>query len=604
VRRAAAAAAIALALAACARTGEPGAGALPAPRSAPNEPVLPIAVVPQPRAVRRLAGAYVWPAAVRIAASGDAAAAVAPLAAYLEANGVRALRVPLDARQRDAEVRVETTPPRRDLGDEGYELAASHDGVLLRAHTAAGAFYALQTLEQLSSRGGGQLRTAAAVVTDRPEYRWRGLHVDVARHFFPVPVLERLIDAAAHYKLNVLHLHLTDEGAWRLSSARYPSLASPQRYAPADVRALAAYASRRAMIVVPELDLPAHAGAARRALPRLDCGAVLCTGAAGLGFARAVLGDAAAAFGTPYVHAGVDEVPAAHAVDARRFASALAAQLAHDGRRLVVWDDTLANAVPPRAIVTVWTSRARAAALAARGADVVVASAPLYFDAAQGDPAQEPPATRYMATLREVYDAGVEPRGLATGARAHVLGAEACLWTERIATPDRLFAMAFPRTLALAEIAWTPRGGKDWDGFVARLPAQLRWLDAHGDAFRIPNVTFAVRGAAAAFDAVPGAVQSVRVRTTAPAVTIALRVPLDGAAIRYTTDGSAPAATSRAYAAPLTVLSSSAGTRVRAAAFYRGARGAATEAIVTRVAAAALRAHPSRSRSWDGLVSP
>ncbi len=261
--------------------------------------------------------------------------------------------------------------------------------------------------------------------------------------------------------------------------------------------------------------------------------------------------------------------------------------------------------------MTVWTSRRRAAALASRGTDVVVASAPLYFDAAQGDPAQEPPATRYMATLREVFDAGVAPRALGSSAREHVLGAEACVWTEHIATAGALFRMTFPRALALAEIAWAPRdavrplgASARWDDFLARLPPQLDRLAARGVAFRIPNVTFAFAGGRARFDAVPGHVQSVTVRTPAPALTLSLSVPLDAATLRYTTDGSAPTAASRRYARPFVVHAESRPLRVRTAAWYHGMRGSITEAIVVRVRSRTFGPGTPGSHSWASLVSP
>ena len=183
-----------------------------------------------------------------------------------------------------------------------------------------------------------------------------------------------------------------------------------------------------------------------------------------------------------------------------------------------------------------------------------------------------------------------------------MLGVEACVWTERIASEDRLFAMTFPRALALAEIAWTPSPARDWDGFLARVPPQLDWLAARGDAFRIPNVTFAFAGGAARFDAVPGHVQAATVRTAARVLTVSLSIPLRGATIRYTTDGSAPGAASRAYAIPFVVHVAARAMRLRAAAWYRGRRSTVAEAIVVRVPPRTLGTRGSRS--WASLVSP
>jgi hexosaminidase len=196
------------------------------------------------------------------------------------------------------------------------------------------------------------------------------------------------------------------------------------------------------------------------------------------------------------------------------------------------------------------------------------------------------------------------PRGLGATAAAHVLGAQADVWTERITTPDHLFYMTLPRGLALAENVWTPRSRKSWDAFVARLPAQLAWLDAHGYPFRIPNAVFALAGGPTVFEAVPGHVQSVRAWTVAPAVTVVMSVPLGGATIRYTTDGTAPAASSLAYRRPFTVRTGRAPVRLRAAAFLRGRHGAVSECSVARTSPAALRARRGASRSFSALVSP
>jgi hexosaminidase len=474
------------------------------------------------------------------------------------------------------------------------------------ANTPRGLFYALQTLEQISARSGGRFRSRSVAITDRPASPWRGIQLDVVRHFFSVPVIERYIDVAAHYKLNVFHWHLTDDQAWRLQSTRYPALtAGVAHYSRADVRRVVAYAARRYVTVVPEIDLPAHASAALRAYPRLACaGGTLCTNAAGLAFARTVLGEAIAEFPSPYVHAGGDEVPAPALGAQPQFTRELERFVESRGRRFAGWDDVLTPQLSPRALVTVWTSQQRAAAAAARGNDVVLATGALHFDSVQGDAVQEPSGSASMATLEQVYDYSVVPRGFSPSARAHVLGAQADVWTEHIATSDHLFFMTLPRTLALAENVWTERSRKNWDSFVARLPAQFAWLDRHGYRFRIPNAAFAVTGGPTVFEAVPGRVQAVRAWTTAGAVTIALSVPLDGAVIRYTLDATEPTASSRAYRGRFTVPVASVPVVLRAAAFWRGRAGTVSECAVVRSSTASLRTHRSASRSWRALVSP
>ena len=164
--------------------------------------------------------------------------------------------------------------------------------------------------------------------------------------------------------------------------------------------------------------------------------------------------------------------------------------------------------------------------------------------------------------------------------------------------------MTLPRELALAEIAWTPRSKKSWSSFLARLPAQFAWLEAHRYPFRIPNASFAFTGGTAIFDEVPEHVQSVEVQTAASQLTVTLSVPLARAIIRYTTDGTVPSPRSRAYRRPFTIRTGRVPIRLRAAAFLRGRRGAVIESTIARVTTAEVHAHAHASRSWAALVSP
>ncbi|GAC1581532.1 MAG: hypothetical protein NVS3B7_16630 [Candidatus Elarobacter sp.] len=555
--------------------------------------------------MRVLPGRYVWGPAVRVRAGGAGARDVAAqLRTFLAENRVAATIASAGA---DAGV-VLVTSNAADarLGAEGYVLRVRPSGVTIRANTARGLFYGLQTLQQISSRSSQGLVSQAVEIVDRPEYRWRGIHLDVARHFFAVSVIERFIGAAAHYKLNVFHWHLTDDQAWRLQSAHYPALASRgASYSAADVREVVTYAARRYVTVVPEIDMPAHTGAALRAYPRLACaGGTLCTTGAGLDFARNVLDDVTAEFPSRYVHVGGDEVPSSARAAQSRFTRALDAHLSRRGRRTVGWSEIVAPDLPPRTIVTVWTDPQLAARVAHRGNDVVVAVAPLYFDAAQGDAAQEPRASPHMSTLERVYEDVVMPDGVSARDAAHVLGAQAQLWTEHIASPDRLFRMTFPRELAFAEVVWTPRRRKTWASFLDRLPAQFAWLENHGYPFRIPNASFAISGGAAAFTAVPGHVQSVDAWTASPRLTVALRVPLEGADVRYTRDGSAPSGGSPRCRGLFFVRTGTAPIVLRAATFVRGHRGAVTTCTIRREPLRAVHAHRHASTSWSALVSP
>lgn len=492
------------------------------------------------------------------------------------------------------------SPADKGLGNEGYALSVTAQGVTAEANTRAGLFYAMQTFKQLIA--GSPAREMQ--IRDRPAYRWRGMHLDTARHFFDVATVERYIDVATHYKLNVFHWHFTDDQAWRLPVPGYPNLISGRpSYSAAQVREVVAFAARRFVTVLPEIEMPAHASAAIEAYPQFACGRsdVFCARTSTFTFLQHALAQTFDLFPGPYVHIGGDEVPLSYNEPA--FIAHIERYVGSRGRRIVGWNEILSPQLSTNAIVMAWNSMRRAADAARRGNDVVVSGWPLYFDAAQGDPMQEPRATRHVSTLNEVYSYDIVPAGLARDRRARLLGGEAALWTERVRTPQHLFYMLLPRELALAEILWTPRAQKNWPSFLSRLPAQFAWLDAQGYAFRIPNAAISVSGDGTVFTAVPGEMQSVDAWTAASRVKIAFSAPIDGT-IRYTLDGKTPAQTAPAYREPV-VVNLSPGVRldVRAATFFHGRRGAVTECRIHRVGRGTLP-RTNVSRSWSALVSP
>lgn len=482
------------------------------------------------------------------------------------------------------------------LGDEGYALSVGPRGAFALANTHAGLFYAAQTYAQLTKRAGAH----AVEIRDWPAYRWRGVHLDVARHFFDVATVERYIDVASRYKLNIFHWHLTDDQAWRLPVPAYPGLTlRGYTYTDAEIRDVVRYAARRYVTVVPEIESAAHAEAALAAYPQLGCGssAVFCESPSTFHFLADVWRHAFTLFPGEYMHVGGDEVPPEFS-DASLVAHLQPLARAH-GRRITGWSEILNPQLPKSAIVMAWDSMRRAGEAAARGNQTVVTGWPLYFDAAQGDPAQEPRATVHVSTLAEVYAWDVMPSGLAQSAKANVLGGEAALWTERIRTPAHLFYMLLPRELALAEMLWTPRTEKNWTRFVQQLPAQFDWLAERGYSFRIPNTAIYVDGAR--YTQVAGNVQTLNAWTTSARANLAFFAPVNGE-IRYTLDGSVPTATSDRYVHTLAVSLAHA-VDVRAVAYFRGRHGAVTECRIRHVAAASLP-RTGYARSWDALVSP
>lgn len=433
---------------------------------------------------------------------------------------------------------------------------------------------------------------AAAILAtgahSRPAYPWRGVSLDVARHFFAPATIRRFIDLAARYRLNVVHLHLTDNEAWRLPSRRYPRLASAEHYTERQLRDLVAYARARGITVVPEIDLPAHAAAAIRAYPDLACGAsdTLCPRTAAE-FARNVAGDAMNVFPGPYIHTGGDELDGWTAQQRKDFERALDSRIHAAHRTMVVWDDE-ADAAPADALVEVWHLGDAAARARRFGHRVVIASdGPLYFDAVQGAAAQEPPGTRYMTTLEEVY---------AFSAPAQAFGVEAVVWSEYISSDSQLWYALLPREIAFGAVANDGRARAPWAVFRDRvLPAEFAWLSARGYAFRVPNTLMSAGDSRTRYAGVAGNQDAAVALTSSPRQAVALRSIVPGARIFYRTGTQGGW---RRYAAPFFVEPRSK-PQIDAKSVLPDGRESAVTTLFVRPAAA-----PNGSLHFDGIVSP
>lgn len=595
-------------------------------------------IVPRPKDLVPGDGTYEWPATVKVAAasSGEMAGARA-LQRFARAERITLADTADHAR---ADVVFESAQPGAPaLGGEGYVLAVRPNGITISADGPAGFDYAVQTLAQITARApSGRLETRDVAIRDWPTYGWRGIHLDVSRHYFPLGTLKRYIDLAERYKLNVFHWHLTDDDAWRIEIKSRPLLTevgscTPARlrcafYTQADVRELVDYARERNVEIVPEIDVPGHSGAATRSYPDLACEGsadtgVLCPTGKTFAFLDDVLAEVVQLFPGRFVHIGGDEVSSrgwrsSAEVDRlmRRnrwtrygqvqayITTRLAAYLDRHARRAVVWDDALSGAFPANAVVMAWRGEPAIRLGLARGLDVVATpDGPLYFDGYQGDPEQEPAAMRFRATLQQVYRYRPPLPGSAAAGAHGIIGMQANVWTEQIRTPDHLFYMLLPRELALAEVAWDRPSEAEWSEFQQRLPAQLRWLSANGYSFRIPDVAFAFVGAPAYFAPNGDSVESARAFTSASSVRLTLDAPVTGE-IRFTTDGTLPNAHARKYVAPMPLrLSRGETMTVQAAAFVDGRRGPIGRCIVRRVTALPPLAAGRMYATWAALTS-
>ncbi|MEV5311727.1 beta-N-acetylhexosaminidase [Streptomyces sp. NPDC052610] len=446
------------------------------------------------------------------------------------------------------------------LGPEAYRLVSDRSGVLIEGGDAAGAFWGAQTLRQLLGPDAyrrapiGQDRDRSvphATIEDAPRFRWRGLMLDVARHFMPKEGVLRYLDLMAAHKLNVFHFHLTDDQGWRVEIRKYPRLteigswrartkfghrASPLweekphggHYTQDDIREIVAYAAERHITVVPEIDVPGHSQAAIAAYPELGNTDVIDTTALTvwdnwgispnvlaptdntLRFYEGVLEEVLELFPSEFVHIGGDECPkeqwrSSPAAQARIEELGLAGEdglqawfighfdrwLTARGRRLIGWDEILEGGLAAGAAVSSWRGYAGGVTAARAGHDVVMCpEQQVYLDHRQDAGADEPVPIGYVRTLEDVFRFEPVPPELTPEEARHVLGTQANLWTEVMEDPARVDYQAFPRLAAFAEVAWSALPApheRDFAGFERRMAAHYRRLDALGVAYRPPS---------------------------------------------------------------------------------------------------------------------
>jgi hexosaminidase len=466
--------------------------------------VTPSTLVPQPASVTSHASAaLIAPSAWVCARHPDAE----PVASFLaELLGLEISNAPEAAVQ----LALEDDP---DLCDEGYELMSGSGGVLIRANGPAGLFRGVQTLRQLLPASGRLPAEVPGVrIRDVPRFAWRGLMLDVARHFFGVGDVKRVVDLAAFYKLNILHLHLTDDQGWRLAISSWPDLAAVGGltavgggrggfYTAADYAEIVDYAASRFITVVPEIDVPGHTNAALVAYPELTCDGQAPQVATGteVGFSslcpdkpitqrfiEEVFGELAAMTPGPYLHLGGDEAMSTPPDKYGPFVERVQQVIHGAGKRPVGWQEVATARLVPGAVVQYWNSDAgpdQVVAAVRKGARLIMSPADrvyldMKYDVATG-------LGLDWAGELDVPDAyGWDPAEIASGiAEPDVLGIEAALWTETVATVSEIEYMVLPRLPAMAEVAWSQRATRDWAGFRTRLAAHApRWA-AMGAAY-------------------------------------------------------------------------------------------------------------------------
>jgi hexosaminidase len=442
---------------------------------------------------------------------------------------------------------------RADLAAESYELQVGHSRVQIYASGDAGVFYALQTLRQLLPKSiysekpiAQEWVIPAVTVTDSPRFGWRGMHLDVGRHFMPVKFVKKFIDLMAVHKFNSFHWHLTEDQGWRIEIKQFPRLTrigskraqtvlgnplfkepgqleydgTPHEgfYTQEQIKDVVAYAAARYINVVPEIEFPGHAQAAIAAYPELgNTGDQLIVkeewgiskntlkpSQETIAFYRKVLFEVLDLFPSEYIHIGGDEAPKEQwqessfaqqrieelgLEDEHELQSWLIQQmddlLASRGRKLIGWDEIMQGGLSSNATVMSWRGTKPGIEAAEAGHDVIMAPTRYtYFDYYQADKANEPMAIGFYLSLQDVYRFDPAPKQLPAAVRQHILGAQGQLWTEYMHNGEHVEYMAYPRAVALSEVVWSAQENREYADFQRRLPKHLERLDVLGVNYR------------------------------------------------------------------------------------------------------------------------
>lgn len=473
-----------------------------------------------------------------------------------------------------------------DLGEEGYRLVVTPRGINLSAGTDAGLFYGQQTLLQLVTDKG----VPCVEIEDAPRFPYRGLHLDVSRHMFPVEEIMKLVDVMSSYKMNRLHLHLTDAGGWRMQIDKYPRLTShgafrtesdwrlwwdgkDRRYLPEgtegayggyytkdQLRSIVAHAAEKHVTVIPEVEFPGHSEEVFEAYPELCCqGKPYTSGDFCIGnpavyeFMENVLTEVMEVFPSEYIHIGGDEAgkqswktcPKCQALmrkEGMKSVDELQSYMIHrieefvmsKGRRIIGWDEILEGGLAPEATVMSWRGESAGFKSARMGHDVIMTPGNyMYFDFYQAEPNTQPYAIGGYTPIKKVYSYNPIPAdSLTTDEEKHILGVQANTWTEYIKDEKYLEYMMFPRALAVAEIGWTPQDMRCWDDFKPRMNRHVELLHMHGvNAFPLSDELEV----------------TMHVDTVKKLIEVYLDAEKYPVEVRYTTDGTQPDASSPLY---------------------------------------------------------
>ena len=475
-----------------------------------------------------------------------------------------------------------------------YFLNINPNEVALLQSDPLGSFYAVQTFLQLiPANAKNEILVPCLEIIDAPKFFWRGMHLDCARHFFPIDFVKKYIDYMAMYKFNTFHWHLTDDQGWRIEIKKYPKLTeigawrngsmighyNEQKYddkryggfyTQEQIKEVVAYAEKRHITVVPEIEMPGHAVAALAAYPELSCTGgpfevgkqwgvlddVFCPKEETFTFLQNVLDEVIRLFPSQYIHIGGDECPKTrwkncpHCQNLIRqkglkdehelqsyFVQRIEKFVNSKGRKIIGWDEILEGGLAPNAAVMSWRGTEGGIAAAKEKHNVVMTpGSHCYFDYYQGDPKNEPLAIGGYIPVEKVYSLNPIPSELSADQSKYILGAQANLWTEYIETPKQVEYMIFPRMMALSEVVWGTSKPDDYKDFQNRMIRQFPVLEQKGINF-----------SKSIFEVIS------KVLPSANGIEFELQSATNPKNIRYTTDGTEPKSDSKTYENPIKI---------------------------------------------------
>lgn len=417
---------------------------------------------------------------------------------------------------------------------ESYHLLINSNKITIKGDTA-GVFYALQSLVQLiNNQTSNIIKLPCLIINDEPAFKWRGMHLDVSRHFFPISFIKRYIDFLALYKLNVFHWHLTDDQGWRIEIKKYPKLIQIGAfrkgtmfgkysdsnydtinyggyYTQEEIKDAVAYAQKRQITILPEIEMPGHSQAAIASYPFLSCTGkpqevakgwgvfedVFCTKDSTFQFLKDVLDEVMILFPGKYIHIGGDECPKTrwkkclhcqsiikkenlkdeHELQSY-FIKRIEKYINSNGKQIIGWDEILEGGLAPNAAVMSWRGEDGGISAAKDNHFVVMSPGThCYFDHYQASPSDEPLAIGGFTSLEKVYSYNPIPKELNEEQKKYIMGAQANVWTEYILNEKQVEYMSMPRMAALSEVLWTHKENKNETNFLIRLQKHFTLLD-------------------------------------------------------------------------------------------------------------------------------